>query len=246
MPKKRPDLKQKEKRQKIIAAVGAVLLLGLLGFQIPRTLKLMNSRDTVANPEGTTAASTTPAAGVPLAPPSLDGSSAATAVASGSAVSDPYAKPTPGSGQLLSFAAPRFKAHNPFVQQVGTSGDGSATPATSGGATTGTGGATGATGPSGITPPRTTGGSGGTSVPTLVATISVNGVAERVAVGATFPRSNPIFRLVRATQTTVDVSIVGGSYTSGQSTVTLSKGKPVTLMNSADGTRYELRLLAVS
>jgi hypothetical protein len=41
MPKK-VDLKAKEKKQKIIAGVGAVVLLGLLAFQAPRTMKMLN------------------------------------------------------------------------------------------------------------------------------------------------------------------------------------------------------------
>jgi len=35
---------------------------------------------------------------------------------------------------------------------------------------------------------------------------------------------------------------VGGSYASGAATVTLHENKPVTLMNTADGTRYKLVL----
>jgi hypothetical protein len=41
------------------------------------------------------------------------------------------------------------------------------------------------------------------------------------------------------------ISIVGGSYASGSATVTLEENKPVTLMNTADGTRYKLILKPV-
>ncbi len=62
--------------------------------------------------------------------------------------------------------------------------------------------------------------------------------------GATFPGGDPIFKLVAVARTSVKIGIVGGGYSNGSATVTLQKnGKPVTLMNTADGTRYELRLL---
>jgi len=38
------------------------------------------------------------------------------------------------------------------------------------------------------------------------------------------------------------ISIAGGSYATGAQTVTLRENKPVTLMNTADGTRYTLIL----
>jgi hypothetical protein len=74
----------------------------------------------------------------------------------------------------------------------------------------------------------------------------VNGEAGKVAVGATFPASDPVFRLVSLTRTTAKIAIAGGSLSSGDGTVTLTKGKKLTLMNTADGTRYELVLKSVS
>jgi hypothetical protein len=41
---------------------------------------------------------------------------------------------------------------------------------------------------------------------------------------------------------TAKISIAGGSYATGARTVTLQENKPVTLMNTADGTRYTLTL----
>jgi hypothetical protein len=74
----------------------------------------------------------------------------------------------------------------------------------------------------------------------------VNGAAERVSVGANFPVSDPVFRLVSVTKSSAKVAIAGGSLSSGDGAVTLTKGKKLTLMNTADGTRYELVLLSVS
>ena len=48
------------------------------------------------------------------------------------------------------------------------------------------------------------------------------------------------------THTNAKVGIAGGSIQGSRQTVTLKKNTPVTLMNTADGTRYVLRLLAVS
>ena len=63
--------------------------------------------------------------------------------------------------------------------------------------------------------------------------------------GADFPASalSPFFQLVSLTATTAQVAIAGGSYASGQATLTLQVNKPVTLVNTADGTRYTLLLL---
>jgi len=43
MAKKKFDPKAKAKRQKVMLAVGSVLLLALLAFQVPRTMKMMKS-----------------------------------------------------------------------------------------------------------------------------------------------------------------------------------------------------------
>jgi hypothetical protein len=50
---------------------------------------------------------------------------------------------------------------------------------------------------------------------------------------------------VSVTAHSAKISIVGGSYSSGAATVTLRENKPVTLMNTADGTRYKLILKPV-
>ena len=77
------------------------------------------------------------------------------------------------------------------------------------------------------------------------AVISVNGVQETVATGGEFPKDSPVFRLARIVGGEVRVGIAGGALASGSPTVTLRKGKAVTLVNTADGTRYELELVSV-
>ena len=73
-------------------------------------------------------------------------------------------------------------------------------------------------------------------------TIAVNGTRHEVSPGGSFPEDDPIFRLVSLKRGTARVGIVGGGYANGAPTITLTKGgKPVTLMNTADGTTYVLR-----
>jgi hypothetical protein len=72
--------------------------------------------------------------------------------------------------------------------------------------------------------------------------IAVNGVQEQVNVAADFPAASPTFHLVSLTQTTAKIAIAGGSYASGAATITLKVGKAITLMNTADGTRYRIQL----
>jgi hypothetical protein len=247
---KKIDPKAKAKRQKIYAGIGGVILLAVLAFQVPRTLKMLH-------PKNVTAASTAPASATaastptPISAPSLAGgnasASAAAAAPGGDGISDPDAVPPPESGQLLAFGL--FRSKDPFVQQLdpkGTTGSAGVVPASGGAAAT--------TAPTGVT----TTGSGGSvpkSQPALhsrsaasatSAAISVNGAPETVKVGGTFPTSGPFFKLVSLTKKGAKISIAGGSLENGAPTITLTKNKPLTLMNTADGTRYVLRLVSVS
>jgi hypothetical protein len=252
MAKKKLDPKAKAKRQKIIAGVGGVLLLGLLAFQIPKTLKMMNQNQ---NPPTTTSAtSTTPDAGsgAPLAPPSLDGSSPSTSAtqSSSSGLSD-GAAPGPTAGQLVSFS--RFSTKDPFAQQVQSSCavDSASGPTTS--ASCAAASSAPASTPSKTPATPTTGVVSPPPAPPSVtfaarttATISVNGVVGIVKIGAGFPQTQPIFQLVSLTRTSAKITIAGGTLEGGAPTVTLTKGKQLTLMNTADGSRYVLKLLATA
>ena len=240
---KKIDPKAKAKRQKIYAGIGGVILLAVLAFQVPRTLKLLHqSNANASSATSSSSSTTTPTTTGPIVPPSLGGGNAtpnASAV-SADGVSDPGVLQTPQSGQLLAFS--RFQTKDPFAQQLNVGATGAA-------------GATGATGSSGATGGGGGGASGGSGgggtqnqppARLTSASISVNGVSEAVQVGGQFPASNPTFVLVSVTHTNAKVGIAGGSIQGSRHTVTLKKNTPVTLMNTADGTRYVLRLLAVS
>jgi hypothetical protein len=246
---KKIDPKAKAKRQKIIAAVGGVILLGVLAFQVPRTMKMLHpAEETSSTPAPATTTAATP---TPISAPSLAGGNAAPAAApGGDGITDPDTVPAPQSGQLLAFGL--FRSKDPFVQQLdlnGATGSSGPVPVSSG--------ATGATGPA-----KGGGSSGGgsatpapkpaskpsptpTAAPTT-AVISVNGAPESVQVGGTFPAADPYFKLVSLTKKGAKISIAGGSLENGSPTVTLTKNKALTLMNTADGTRYVLRLVSVS
>jgi len=250
---KKIDPKAKAKRQKIYAGVGGVILLAVLAFQVPRTLKMLHPQNVTT---ASTAPATTPAPGAtPISAPSLSGgnASASTAAAApgGDGISDPDAIPPPESGQLLAFGL--FRSKDPFVQQLGANGTTGSAGAVPGSA--GSGGSAATSAPTGAAMT----GSGGSvpksqaaavhSQPTAAATsavISVNGAPETVKAGGTFPTSNPYFKLVSVTKQGAKISIAGGSLENGAPTITLTKNKPLTLMNTADGTRYVLRLVSLS
>lgn len=221
---KRFDPKAKARKQKIVAAVLGVLFLGVMVYQAPTILSLFGGGSSEVASEPAPPAPPAPAAPAPgsPAPAPAPGGGNAELVDSDPAVA-------PAQGQLVTFD--RFESKDPFVQQ----GEVPPPPPP----------------PAEPTVPVNEPSSGldeGDQPPvTEVATasISVNGVATDVNVGGTFPEDDPIFKLVSLTKTTAKVGIVGGTYATGDQTITLKKGgKPVTLMNTADGTTYVLRLIS--
>jgi hypothetical protein len=232
MSKRVDALKAKEKKQKILLAVLGVVFLGLMGFQVPRVMKMMKTPPPPHASE-TTATTTPPGATPSLAAPSLSGGAQPTQSGTGSESTASNDTAVALNGQLASFS--RFASKDPFSQQLNTEAS-TATP--SGGSSSPSSGSGGLT-PSGPASSPKPGG----------AVISVNGTLYTVSTGADFPQATsadpsatPLFHLVSLTAATARVSIVGGSYSSGAPTVTLKVNKPVTLQNTADGTRYTLIL----
>jgi hypothetical protein len=232
---KRFDPKAKARKQKIVAAVLGVLFLGVMAYQAPTILGLFGggSSEVVSEPAPPPpAGSVPPAASTPVsATPAPTGSEELVD-------SDPVA--APAQGQLVSFD--RFESKDPFAQQAQPR---AATPAPPPAATPKPKRSDGGTRSLAVTstapkasssPPPSTAGQ--------TAKITVNGVSSEVTVGGTFPEADPIFKLVSLTKDTAKVGIVDGTYATGSPTITLRKGgRPVTLMNTADGTTYVLRLV---
>jgi flagellar hook-length control protein FliK len=236
MAKKTLDpFKAKQRKQKIMAIVLGVIFVGVAAFEVPRVMKMMK---TPPNPHANDVTSTTAApTGTPsLAAPTLRGAEDPTGAPTGSLTSSDT--PAMQDGQLASFS--RFSSKDPFSQQL--SDEHPATPS-SGSSGSGSGSGSGLGSPTGVTSGPTTSPRPGSAV------ISVNGVLYTVATNGDFPQASaadpsavPLFHLISLTAHSAKISIVGGSYSSGSPAVTLSENKAVTLVNTADGTRYTLIL----
>jgi hypothetical protein len=231
MAPKRFDPKAKARKQKIVAAVLGVLFLGVMVYQAPTILGLFGGGSSEVATEP--APPPPPAAAAPA--PGVAAPAAAPATGSAELVdTDVVAEPT--QSQLVTFD--RFESKDPFAQQAEEKAGESApaaenAPPKDSGSTEGRGEAAPESQPA---PPAKA----------ETATISINGVSTQASVGGTFPEDDPIFKLVSLTKRSAKVGIVDGTYATGSATITLTKGgKPVTLMNTADGTTYVLRLVSV-
>ena len=261
--------KKKEARQKKMLIGLAPILLILLAWQGPGTLKALtggaeaetapppvSTSATVTTPDPATAAAPSTGAGAqPVTAPGATTPGAttpgATAPATGGATLPETTEPvSAGAGQLVSFD--RFVGKDPFRQQVAAetadapNGGGSKPPAREADAA----GSDTAENP--FTLP-TSGGGGGSeggggtvSGPTATrAVFAVNGVRETVGLKGTFPADDPILRLVSGTAKSAKVALVSGQFSNGATTLTLKVGKSVTLVSQPDGIRYAIALVAV-
>jgi hypothetical protein len=252
--------KAKAAKQKKIAIGGAVVLVALLAIEVPKTMKMLNQTPAPPIVSSTTGTTTTPATVTPsdpntLAAPTLAGTPTTTttaAPAAGSQLVD--AVPVSAdNGQIAAFQ--KMASKDPFAVQVNpnaasTSGG---SKSSSGSSTRGSGGA--ATTPStpATTPPSTPSAPTAPARPTspapTSAVISLNGELMSVSAGGDFPTSGTtfsrvgtLFHLVSLTAKTAKISVAGGSYADGAPTVTLHLGTPLTLQNTADGSKYTLIL----
>jgi hypothetical protein len=232
----------KDRRAKRLAIGGVVVLAAVLAFEVPHVLKKSGGSASSAPPAATTTDATTGAS----APPAT--TSSGTAAAANVPVTStklPNSDMTPRrlKSQLYSFS--HFAGKDPFVQQV------SASDITSG--PTGAAGASSSSSSSAASSGVITAGPAPaqqTSARTLAqrgsVTIQVNGKVQTVRVGASFPSSNPLFKLVSVANGVARIGIAGGSYASGAQTVSLATGRSLTLVDTADGIRYKLELLSAS
>jgi hypothetical protein len=240
----------KDRRAKKLAVGGAVVLVAVLAFEVPHMLgggsKTSAPASTTATPTGGPAASTTAApAATPTATPAGTALAAAAPTTASTKLPNSDVAPKRAKSQLYSFS--NFSGKDPFVQQI-SSGTQLQTPTSS---------------PSTSAPPPTPAqtasvtsrsGQQGSSKPQSVrtlakagaATIAVNGRRETVQIGAGFPSSNPLFKLVSVSHGVVKIGIASGSYASGAQTVSLVTGRTLTLVDTADGIHYKLRLLAAA
>ena len=258
--------KKRDKRSKILVVVGAVLLLGVGAYEIPSMLKVMNKK-----PPGNTTYDPGPSLTPGGLPNVAAGATPGAGAGSGALVSSDV-QPASAAGQLVSFSV--FETKNPFAPQVSTAetADTASAPTTAdskqgadvpaGGTvttptvtiptpTTVTGGGVVPSNPPASTLPTMTTPAATTTTTTATPTqpavaIKVNGVVSHVGAQGTFPSGAPVFRLVTWTKDTARIAIVGGSYATGDPTLTVQLGRPVTLENQTDGKRYKLELLSTS
>ena len=228
--------KAKAEKQKKIA-IGLIVVLALAGAYAVHTMMSLNSGGGASAKPQVAVATTgstpvaAPAVTTPLpAAPTLSGApptGTAAAAPNGSSQLVDAVPTSAGTGQLQSFSL--FESKDPF----NSAGPGS----------TSTGTKSSSTGTKHVTtkPPKTP--PAPPTPPPTAAVISVNGTSESVTTGSNFPAASPAFQLVALTGSTAKVAVAGGSYASGAQTVTLKVNTPVTLVNTADGTRYTLTLL---
>jgi hypothetical protein len=248
--KKRVDpIKQREKRAKVAAIVGVLVLALVAAYEIPAVMKATKAPPApVQSSAGSTAGSST-GESLPNITGGATGSVPTSSGSSGQLV-DTDVPPPSADGQLVSFSA--FASKNPFSPQVSTAQGASATTTTPSSANT-----QGAAAPAGPTTQPTVPGptvvppaqapataTTTTAAPQPAVAISVNGVVVHVATQGTFPAGAPVFRLASWTHNSAQVAIVGGSYATGGSTLTLHIGQALTLENQSDGKRYKLELLS--
>jgi hypothetical protein len=235
----KPDIAAaKAKKQKIILAVAGIALVGLAVMQGPKLLKSDSppapaAAETSTAPVGTGTAAPTPVA-VVVSPTS--GTSKPAAYVAGVGLPG-GSKVVVASSQLASFTL--FEVKDPFVQQADdTTATDTAAASTddSGSATSTTPAATGATGTSTAPPP-----------PVVYATIMLDGKPQQLQVDGKkvdkeFPKGAPLFVLVSLKKKQAKIGVAGGSFDDGHN-VTLKLGKKLTLVDTATGVRYELKLV---
>jgi hypothetical protein len=247
MPRVRRTAAQNQRRQKLIALVGGLILVALLVLQGPKMLNRVRGEASATPPAAT--------APEPAAAPDPSGQpatsvppSASQAASTAARLLDTDPPPHASEGQLVRFHI--FSSKDPFAQQLdagpqvqptarqtGTSASSSSTPKRR----------TRATG-RGAAPTTARPGRVSRQAPKLAtsAVISTNGTVERLSVGALFPQQTPAFRLLSITSIAVKIAVAGGSFAQGVPSTTLRKGVPLTLANTATGEQFELRLLSVS
>lgn len=235
---------EKARKQKIVLAAAGVLLVGLAVIQVPKLMKGNSA------PAAAPAAEAAPAAA--SAPTATPTTAAAVTTTSVTVIGKPAAfvagvglpatrVPAAAKSQLASFTL--FDGGDPFEQQVSdASASASTVPAPSQPAPD--------TAPAA---PSASQGGGGTAAdgagagvkaepPIGYATIMFEGKPQQLQPKDTFPKGEPMFRLVALKKKQAKIGVAGGAFSDG-STLTLVLGKKVTLLNTATGVRYELKLV---
>jgi len=232
----------KDRRAKRLAIGGVVVLAAVLAFEVPHVLKKSGGSASSAPPAATATDAST-GASAPSATASPGTAAAASVPVTSTKLPNSDMTPRRLKSQLYSFS--RFAGKDPFVQQVSAS-DITSGPTGASGASSSSSSSAAASGviTAGPAPAQQT--SARTLAQRGSVTIQVNGKVQTIRVGASFPSSNPLFKLVSVANGVARIGIAGGSYASGAQTVSLATGRSLTLVDTADGIRYKLELLSAS
>src|SRR5690348_11502927 len=206
--KRMKDVREaKDRRAKRLAIGGAVLLVAVLAFEMPKVLKGHGGSSSSTPPAATT--TTTAGYGATTTPGSTPVATASAAVlpATSTKLTSSDLAPRRSKSELYSFS--RFAGKDPFVQQVSAS-DLSGAPSGASGASSASSGVITAGPAPGV---HTT--AARMLARTGAVTLQVNGKAQTVHVGGSFPSSNPLFKLVSVSHGLVRIGIASGSYQSG-------------------------------
>jgi hypothetical protein len=246
MARQNDIIAQKQRRQKIILAVGGVIFLVLAVIQGPKLWKQLNPSEpapvTAPAPSASTGSGSADTGALQAAAPRLSGTAVEVAKISRTGADTtlagvkvkPWQVPSATPAQLWTFN--RFRVKDPFVPQVkpeNASGQiATAAVRRSDAATAARKTAARQSAPSTIAAAEAP----------LFATIEVNGKPVSVAVKNRFARKT--FMLLSLEQRKAKIGLPGGGSFGGKAkTVTLEMGKPLTLIDAASGDRFSLRLL---
>jgi hypothetical protein len=244
--------KQKESKQKKLLLFVLLPALAIaVGIQAPKLKELVSSaKEKTASVQGQVVQGYEELA--PTTPVETPGAPSDLTISATAGLSDTDVPPETDEGQLISFT--RFDAQDPFVQLVAAESEGDqelpGEGETASGSGTGTSPVTETTtttstsaGDTTATTPDDSSGSGEVAVSQV--SISVNGTVTVVAVGATFPESDPAFKLVAIEGNVVKIGLAGGSFSDNVETISLRVGDTVTLISQPDGARFQLKLVNV-
>jgi hypothetical protein len=240
--KRQQDLQQaRDKKMKKVAVGLAVVLAVVLAFEVPKMLKHGGSSSAAPAQAVATTPSTSAAAPTTAAPTTPPAGTAAAAVTPVTSSKLPNSDTLPRAGKAQLFAFSHFASKDPFVQQVNPAATSSTSSSSSNsGSSTKYKPPTAAIGTTAAVTHQT----GRALAVAGAARISVNGRIQVVRVGTSFPSANPVFRLVSVKGGVARIGIASGSYSSGARTVSLGAGRTLTLVDTADGIRYQLQLLS--
>ena len=260
MAKKQNTAAARERKQKIVVAVGFVILAGLMVLQGPKLLDAFkggSSAAPAAQPAAATPATpaTDPVTGAPVASPTPSATFVKAPKSSKAELAGVVIVPEQpvkaGDGQLNSFS--RFASKDPFIQQVKP--EPLLTPAQVGGLKAQTAGtadaaakkaaaAAAAAAAAGAGAPAGQAAAPSAPVSLNMAMLRVNGNLHFVELKKRFPKSDRAFELKTIKPGRVSIAVADGNFVGG-GTLVLRVGRTATLVNTATGARYVVRLLWV-